>query len=104
GSQFEHNNRSGFDVQPNARLLWTPAQHQTFWAAVTRAVRTPSRLDQDLQLTDYLGKTTVPVFLRVVGTKTFKSEQLLGTELGYRTLLHSHLYADVAIFHNNYDD
>ena len=106
GSKFEHNNRSGFDVQPNVRLLWTPTQHQTYWAAVTRAVRTPSRLDQDLQLTDYLPtlSTNGPVFLRVLGSKDFKSEVLVGTELGYRTLITHQIYVDTAIFHNEYND
>ena len=53
GSKFEHNNYSGFEVQPNVLLLWAPTAHQSLWAAVTRAVRTPSRLDQDFQLTDW---------------------------------------------------
>ncbi|MGH9574211.1 MAG: TonB-dependent receptor plug domain-containing protein [Candidatus Acidiferrales bacterium] len=103
GSKFEHNNYSGFEVQPNARLLWTPSEHQSIWAAVTRAVRTPSRLDQDLQLTDLLAPSP-PLFLRVVGSKSFKSEQLLGTEAGYRTLLVHNLYLDGAVFYNNYND
>jgi iron complex outermembrane receptor protein len=103
GSKFEHNNYSGFEVQPNARLSWTPSEHQTLWAAETRAVRTPSRLDQDLQLTDFL-TATPPIFLQVVGSKSFKSEQLLGTEAGYRTLLIGNLYLDGAFFYNNYND
>jgi iron complex outermembrane receptor protein len=101
GSKFEHNNYTGFEIQPNARLLWTPATHQTFWAAVTRAVRTPSRLDQDLELTDFL-VTPPPTYLRVVGSKNFKSEQLLGTEFGYRTLLAKKVFVDLAVFHNRY--
>ncbi|HEY4382243.1 MAG TPA: TonB-dependent receptor [Acidobacteriaceae bacterium] len=103
GSKFEHNNRSGFEYQPNGRLLWTPTTHQTVWAAVTRAVRTPSRLDQDLQLTDFV-KASPPVFLRVVGDKNFRSERLLGTEVGYRALLANRLYFDVSIFRNDYND
>jgi iron complex outermembrane receptor protein len=103
GSKFEHNNYSGFEVQPNARLLWTPSEHQTIWAAETRAVRTPSRLDQDLQLTDFLSATP-PLFLQVVGSKSFKSEKLLGTEAGYRTLLGGNLYLDADFFYNNYND
>jgi iron complex outermembrane recepter protein len=103
GSKFEHNNRSGFEVQPNGRLLWTPTLHQTVWAAVTRAVRTPSRLDQDLQLTDFL-EASPPVFLRVVGSKNFRSEDLLGTEIGYRTLIVSKLYLDLSVFRNDYND
>jgi iron complex outermembrane receptor protein len=103
GSKFEHNNRSGFEVQPNGRLMWTPSAHQTVWAAVTRAVRTPSRLDQDLQLTDFL-EAKPPVFLRVVGSKSFRSEHLLGTEVGYRELTGRNFYLDIALFRNDYND
>jgi iron complex outermembrane receptor protein len=103
GSKFEHNNRSGFEVQPNGKLMWTPTQHQTVWVAFTRAVRTPSRLDQDLQLTDFLSASP-PIFLRVVGTKSFRSEHLLGSEIGYRTLLTRGLYVDVSLFRNEYND
>jgi iron complex outermembrane receptor protein len=66
-------------------------------------VRTPSRLDQDLQLTDLL-LASPPVFLRVVGSKNFRSEQLLGTEVGYRTLLVSKVYVDLSLFRNDYND
>jgi len=103
GSKFEHNNYSGFEVQPNVRLLWTPDDHQTFWAAETRAVRTPARLDQDLQLTDFLFANP-PTFLRVVGSPDFKSEELLGTEAGYRRLLGKKLYLDADFFYNDYND
>ncbi|MGB2590412.1 MAG: TonB-dependent receptor [Candidatus Acidiferrum sp.] len=103
GSKFEHNNYSGFEIQPDARLLWTLTKHQTIWAAVSRAVRTPSRLDQDLQLTDFL-EANPPVFLRVVGSKNFVSEVMIGSELGYRTLLAKGLYLDISAFHNDYDN
>lgn len=103
GSKFEHNNYSGFELQPNARLLWTLGEHQSIWAAVSRAVRTPSRLDQDLQLTDFL-IASPPTFLRVVGSPKFVSEVLIGSELGYRALLAKGLYLDVSAFHNDYDN
>jgi len=106
GSKFEHNNRSGFEWQPTGRLLWTPTPHQTVWAAFTRAVRTPSRLDQDLRLTVYLGFPIAgdPAYFRVDGSKDFRSEELLGSEVGYRTLLRRNLYVDLAIFRNEYND
>jgi iron complex outermembrane recepter protein len=103
GSKFEYNNRSGFEVQPNGRLLWTPTPHQSIWGAFTRAVRTPSRFDQDLQLTDFLSASP-PYFLRVVGSKSFRSEQLLGSEIGFRTLVASKLYLDFSVFRNEYND
>jgi len=107
GSKFEHNSFDGFDAQPSARLLWTPRPRQTFWAAVTRAVRTPSRLDTDVELFEFLGdlpKTTVPAYLEVTGDPTFDSEELLGYEAGYRTLLTSKFYVDFSAFDNQYDD
>jgi iron complex outermembrane receptor protein len=106
GSKFEHNNYSGFEIQPNVRAIWTPTDHQSLWVAVTRAVRTPSRLDTDLQLTDFLGQAagSPPLYLRLLGNKNFESEQLLGTEVGYRTLVAKKLYVDVAFFHNDYND
>src|SRR4029077_12290311 len=104
GSKFEHNIYSGFEIQPNARLLWTPTPHQTLWAAVTRAVRTPSRLDQDLQLTVLLQQANPTIYLRVLGNKNFSSEQLLGTDVGYRTLIAEKLYLDLAVFQNEYND
>jgi iron complex outermembrane receptor protein len=103
GSKFEDNNFSGFEIQPSARLLWTPRSHQTFWGAISRAVRTPGRLDQDLQLTGFVEKSPL-LFLRVEGDPSFKSEILIGDELGYRQLLTRQLYVDVAAFHNQYDD
>jgi iron complex outermembrane recepter protein len=103
GAKLEHNNFSGFDVQPSARILWTPTPHASFWAAVTRAVATPSRIEEDFQLSAELSATP-PVVLLVAGNPHFKSESLLGYEGGYRQLLTSRLYLDLAVFHNNYND
>lgn len=105
GSKLEHNNYSGFEVQPSGRLLWTPTPHQSFWGAVTRAVRTPSRIDEDIQLTDFGGfESGLPVYLRVYGNRQFQSEELLAYEVGYRTLVKSHFYIDLALYYNDYND
>jgi iron complex outermembrane receptor protein len=104
GSKLEHNNYTGFEVQPSARLLWNRAPEQAFWASVTRAVRTPSRLDADIQLTDFVETTTLPIFLRVYGNRQFHSEQLIAYEAGFRTLVTPSLYVDVAAFYNQYND
>jgi iron complex outermembrane receptor protein len=104
GSKLEHNNYTGFEVQPSARLLWAPTPRQSFWTSITRAVRTPSRLDEDIQLTDFATATPLPIYLQVSGNRQFRSEVLLGYEAGYRALISSHVYLDVALFHNNYND
>jgi iron complex outermembrane receptor protein len=104
GSKLEHNNYTGFEVQPSARLLWTPTPRQSFWSSITRAVRTPSRLDEDIQISFLATATPLPIYLRVGGSRQFRSEVLLGYEAGYRALITSHFYLDVAVFHNNYND
>jgi len=102
GSKFLHNNYSGFDVQPSARLLWTPRQQHSLWAAITRAVRTPSRVEEDLQLTG-LFTSSPPVFFRLATNRDFSSERLVSYETGYRGLVKPYLYLDVAAFYNHYD-
>jgi iron complex outermembrane recepter protein len=102
GSKFLHNNYSGFEIQPTARLLWTPSSRQTVWGAVTRAVRTPSRVEEDLQLTGLLGQAPL-TFYRIIGDRKFSSESLIGYEAGYRSLVGPKFYVDIAGFYNNYD-
>ncbi|MGH9687485.1 MAG: TonB-dependent receptor plug domain-containing protein [Candidatus Acidiferrales bacterium] len=105
GSKLEDNNFSGFEYQPSVRLLWTPSDHQTLWAAVSRAVRTPSRFDQDLQVLDLVSPTPpYPVFLRIAGDPNFAAERLFGYEAGYRTLITPRFYLDLDTFFNNYND
>ncbi len=102
GSKFEDNNYTGFEIQPDVRLLWNPVRHASFWGAISRAVRTPGRLDRDLQLT-YVESTTPPVLLHIEGSPNFESEDLLGYEAGYRQLLGKTLFFDIAGFKNHYD-
>jgi iron complex outermembrane receptor protein len=103
GSKFEHNDYSDFEVQPGARLLWLLAPQHTLWAAVTRAVRTPSRVEHDLSATSLLDPRT-PTFGRAIGNGTFVSEKLLAYELGYRRQPTSRLFLDITAFYNRYTD
>jgi iron complex outermembrane receptor protein len=96
GSKFEENDYTGFEVQPNARLLWTIDKRQTAWAAVSRAVRTPSRIDEDLAIVT----PTVSAF----GSRNFESEEVIAYELGYRVQPVDWLALDVSTFYNNYDN
>jgi iron complex outermembrane receptor protein len=104
GSKLEHNNFSGFEYEPSIRLMWTPTDHQSFWAAVTRAVRTPSRQDQDVVFDILaLAEPTPPsVYFEVAGNPKAKAEQLIGYEAGYRTQVKSNVYIDFTAFYNNY--
>jgi iron complex outermembrane receptor protein len=104
GTKLEHNNYTGFEVQPSGRLLWNRTPRESLWGSVTRAVRTPSRLDTDVELTDFATVTPLPVYLRVSGNPQFQSEELIAYETGYRRLVTPHCYVDVALFYNDYND
>jgi iron complex outermembrane receptor protein len=105
GTKLEHNNFSGFEFEPSVRVLWSPTEHQSFWAAVTRAVRTPSRQDQDVAFAILaVAEPTPPsVYFDVVGNPNAKAEQLIGYEAGYRTQVNSNLYVDFTPFYNSYN-
>ncbi|HEV7500048.1 MAG TPA: TonB-dependent receptor plug domain-containing protein, partial [Vicinamibacteria bacterium] len=103
GTKVERNNYSGFELQPTARLLWMPRTHQTFWAAVSRAVRTPSRVDRDLELTASIDPSA-PRFSRFEGDADFQSERAIVYEAGYRTQHGERFLLDLALFHNDYAD
>jgi len=102
GAKLLHSSFTGFDVEPSVRLLWTPTQRSTFWAAVTRAVRTPSDIEDTLQSTSLV--STDPLAFSVTkGNGTFTSETLIGYEAGYRSLLSKTISVDIAAFYNSYD-
>lgn len=101
GTKLEHNNYTGFEYQPNARLLFTPTDKFSAWAAVSRAVRTPDRLDEDIQV-DVFAFSPPTVFARVVGNHNLLPERLVAFEGGFRTLVHPRLYVSASGFYNRY--
>jgi iron complex outermembrane recepter protein len=98
GSKLERNNYTGFEVEPNVRLSWILDSKQALWGAVSRAVRTPSRIDQDFS------EAAPPHFVVLEGGSDFKSESVVAYELGYRVQLDQQLSASVSSFFNHYDD
>jgi iron complex outermembrane receptor protein len=111
GSKFEHNEYTGFEIQPNARLLWTPHEQHIIWTSVSRAVRTPSRIEQNgraianlLPPGNKLFPFPVPVLVSVNGSPNVTSEELLAYELGYRFMPTDWLYFDVTMFYHDYKD
>jgi iron complex outermembrane recepter protein len=98
GTKLEHNDYTGFEFEPDARLSWRLNSSQALWAAVSRAVRTPSRIDTDLS------EGTPPYLILLKGNPDFTSEALLAYELGYRAQLNSAFTASVSSFYNQYND
>lgn len=101
GTKLEHNSYSGLEIQPNARLTWTPADRHTVWLAASRAVRSPSRAELDVRLESI---TTRRLVVALYGDNDFESEDVFALEAGYRVQLHETAALDLAVFHNQYDD
>ena len=94
----------GVNLEPSARLLWTPDDRQSAWAAFTHALRTPSDSEEEFNLLGYVQNLPngLPYFARFNANQNFATEQLNGYELGYRRLFGQNLYVDVAGFYNHY--
>ncbi len=102
GSKFEHNDYTGWEVQPSGRLTFRITDAQTLWAAVSRAVRTPALFENDAVARVALpGSPTVIATIR--GNPRFFSEELTAYELGHRVQVNQSLFFDSAAFYNSYD-
>ncbi|MEO5334211.1 MAG: TonB-dependent receptor [Magnetococcus sp. YQC-5] len=100
GTKVEHNDYTGLEYQPSARLMWHVTPQDTLWTAISRAVRTPSYTDTGFQLNTPLGSTTR---LIIQGNPEVISETVWAYEVGYRTQPMTRLSLDVAAFYNRYD-
>ena len=98
GTKLTHNNFSGFDLQPSARALWFPDSRQSLWIGITRAVTTPSDLEEHFLLQGAADHTII----QVLGNKHFKSEDVIGYEAGYRLQGSERFYLDLSTFWNEY--
>ena len=106
GTKVEHNDFTGFEVQPSGRLLWTPRPRHSLWAAISRAVRTPARAEHDLRFNTTVFPTPDGTLnlVSIFGSPNFTSEELLAYEIGYRLQPTDRLFCDVATFYNSYDN
>ncbi len=112
GSRFEHNDFTGMEIQPNARLMWTPNPENSVWIAVSRAVRTPSRAENDskIDITPFLPVATglalsslpFPISATLLGSGQYNSEKLIAYEAGYRHQFSPQASIDIAGFANDY--
>jgi iron complex outermembrane receptor protein len=94
GTKVEHNDYTGFEIQPSGRINWTATGSGTLWASISRALRTPSRIDRE-----FFAPGQPPYALE--GGPNFHSEEELAYELGYRHQRGA-LALSVATFYNRY--
>jgi iron complex outermembrane receptor protein len=102
GTKLEHNEFTGFEYQPSARLVWTPDDRNTVWGAVSRALRVPSILEDVGQV--LLDAPAPGVSSTLFGNSSLHAEELLAYELGYRVRASDELVVDLAGFYNKYEN
>jgi iron complex outermembrane recepter protein len=103
GTKILHSAFAGFDFEPSARLLYAPSPTSSFWGAFTRAVRTPSDIEEDLTNITLRGINPL-AFNVTTGDNQFMSEVLFGYEAGYRHLFSKQVSIDFAAFRNYYSN
>lgn len=92
GVKLEDSSFSGQEILPSARLAWTRPAGDLIWAAVSRASRTPSRIERGL---------TLPGFLE---PGDFGAESLTAYEIGYRATPLPNVSVSATAFYHMYDD
>lgn len=97
GVKLEHNFYTGLEISPTLRLAYTPDERTTWWGAISRAVRTPVRLDRGL----YARFGDISFF---EPNSDYDSEYIHAFELGWRKHVSPTLALDVATFYNDYDN
>jgi iron complex outermembrane recepter protein len=106
GARVEHDPYTGFNVQPDFRVLWSPSEHQAIWGAVSRPVRTPSRADIGARFV----LSTIPnpggpsIVLTSYGNPALTNADLTAYQVGYRAQIRSSVSFDVTAYHSRYSD
>jgi len=102
GTKVENSYFTGFDAQPSIRVAWTPNKRNTFWSAVSRATRTPTRRNAGLQAA--LAALPGPTEVLIEGNPNITSEHEIAYELGYRAQPSLRLSLGATAFINTYTD
>ncbi|PPC94078.1 MAG: TonB-dependent receptor [Methylotenera sp.] len=95
GMKLEHNNYTGLEYLPNARLAWKFADNQLLWTSASRSVHAPSRIDKDF---------IAPGFISLVGGPHFGTEKAYTYEVGYRATPTNKTSISVTGFYTEYDE
>lgn len=96
GARWERNPYTGVEFLPTVRLSWRATPAHAFWAAVSRTVRAPSRLDVDAYVPG------APPYLLAGGSRV-RAETARVFELGYRGQAGRRVSYSVTAFRNLYD-
>lgn len=96
GLKLEKDPYVGSSLLPEFRVAWKPEPSTLVWGAVSRAVRSPTPFDVDVE------ERAGPVSLS--GDRNFRTEKLTAFELGLRMQPSATFSFSINGFYNRYDD
>lgn len=102
GAKLEDFAFTGLAFQPTLRTLWHLSDTQTLWAAASRAVRTPSRMELFSNISA-LVPGEIPVHIAVLGDRNLNEEDMNAYELGFRWRPAPRLAIDASLYYNDYE-
>jgi iron complex outermembrane recepter protein len=100
GSKFEHNDFTGFEIQPSARLWFMPGEQHMFSGSISRPVRVPTRTEEDVFIITGFTDPDTPV--GVMGTPGLRAENMIAYELGHRYRPNKDFMLETALFYHDY--
>lgn len=104
GSQFEHNDFTGNEIQPNIRAKWHVDETSLVWGSVSRGLGIPDRSAENVRVNVRAAPGAPPLLVAYVGNESMTPEEIVAYEFGYRTLWGKGNLFDIALFYNDYSD
>lgn len=103
GLKLERNPYTGWESLPNLRVSWAPKDdNNLIWGAISRSVRSPSRIDRDIFAPSDPMDGTEHNYV-VAGGPRFRSEIARVIELGYRAQPLDQLAYSLTLFYSQYE-
>jgi len=106
GTKIDYNTLTGVELQPSVRAMFKPTPNQTAWAAVSRAVITPTFTQGHDAVRTPGGPpdfgTVPPTFPSFIGNPEVASSIEWAYELGYRIQPTKRVSVDVAAYFSQY--
>lgn len=106
GTKFEQHDLGNFTFQPSARFVSTLSETNTLWGAISRAIRSPSRVDKDVLVRGPISfdSSGSPTMVEFSGSPSFEQETTYFYELGFRHTPRPWAVSDLSLFFADYDD
>jgi iron complex outermembrane receptor protein len=110
GARFEDSDYVDGEIQPNLRLMWRPHGKAMGWAAVSRAIRSPTRTETGLRFDaavlppGALGPNSFPAIVRWTGRPDHRREVLTAYEAGVRLRPSERISFELSVFAHEYRD